>query len=133
MWCEPSPEHSRVLFTLLGAVAALVLVVVPLVLIARTKGARGPLAITWVAASVFFSPLAYAFSDQLLHRNPGQLYWLPLTVAAGVALGLIVAQVEEGRHRVTFAVVGACGGAGLVTILLALLLTFTAATGTCLD
>ena len=132
MWCDPRPEYSRPLFTLIGAVGFLVLLIGPIVLLVRGQGVRGPLAITWAAASVV-TPFAYANVDLVLHRPAGGWLWLPVAVVAGIGIGLLVSQVEHGRRRATFAAMGALGGAGWVTLLLSLVLAVTAATGTCLD
>ena len=132
MWCDTPHEHSRALFTLIGAAGFLVLLIGPVVLLVRGRGVRGPLAITWAAASVI-TPFAYANVERVLHRPAGGWLWLPVAVAAGIGVGLLVSRVEHGRRRATFAAMGALGGAGWVTLLLSLVLALTAATGTCLD
>ncbi|MBE2314788.1 hypothetical protein DVA67_002285 [Solirubrobacter sp. CPCC 204708] len=124
MWCGALAEDSRVLWTIAGTVAFLALLVVPLVLIARGRGVRGPLVLTWVAASVL-AALAWVLAEGV--------WAFAFTVPAGLALGLAVSRIEDRRSPGSFALVGGFGGAGWVAILAALVLAVSAATGTCLD
>ncbi|MDA0173588.1 hypothetical protein OJ998_31075 [Solirubrobacter taibaiensis] len=118
MWCDALQDDSRLT---LGVLACLALLVLPAVLLSLGRDVRGPLVLTWAAASVF-APLSLMVLDDPL--------WLPVAVAAGTGFGLIVAAVEQGRRRATFAAMGALGGAGWFTVLVILL---AGVSGSCLD
>jgi hypothetical protein len=118
MWCDTLQDESSLLA---GVFACLALLVLPAVLLSVGRDVRGPLALTWAAASVF-APLSRIILDDAL--------WLPVAVVAGTGFGLVVAAVEHGRRRATFAAMGALGGAGWFTVLVILL---AGTSGSCLD
>ena len=100
MWCDTLQDESSLL---LGAVVCLALLVLPAVLLSLGRDVRGPLAFTWAATSVL-APVSRIVLDDPL--------WLPVAVVAGTAFGLVVAAVEHGRRRATFALMGRSAGRG---------------------